>query len=144
MSKIKLMHAKLHRVRVTEANIEYVGSITIDRNLIEKVGILPLEEVNIWNVTNGNRLSTYVLPGEPGSGVICVNGAAARLCDAGDTLIIVAYEERDRDEVLREGHGARVIISDENNRVRDYMRQQLIPAGDTVQLHTLSNKVGLE
>ena len=129
---------------MTEANIEYVGSITIDKNLIEKVGILPLEEVNIWNVTNGNRLSTYVLPGEPGSGVICVNGAAARLCGAGDTLIIVAYEERDRDEVLREGHGARVIISDENNRVRDYMHQQLIPAGDTVQLHTLSNKVGLE
>jgi aspartate 1-decarboxylase len=144
MSKIKLMHAKLHRVRVTEANIEYVGSITIDKNLIEKVGILPLEEVNIWNVTNGNRLSTYVLPGEPGSGVICVNGAAARLCGEGDTLIIVAYEERDRDEVLREGHGARVIISDENNRVRDYMHQQLIPDGDTVQLHTLSNKVGLE
>lgn len=144
MSQIKLMHAKLHRVRVTEANIEYVGSITIDKNLIEKVGILPLEEVNIWNVTNGNRLSTYVLPGEPGSGVICVNGAAARLCGAGDTLIIVAYEERDRDEVLREGHGARVIISDENNRIIDYMRQQLIPAGDTVQLHTLSSKVGLE
>lgn len=144
MSKIKLMHAKLHRVRVTEANIEYVGSITIDKYLIDKVGIMPLEEVNIWNVTNGNRLSTYVLPGKPGSGEICANGAAARLCDEGDILIIVAYEERDREEVLRSGHGARVILADEDNGVGDFIRQQLIPSGDTVQLHTLSNKVGLE
>ncbi len=144
MSKIKLMHAKLHRVRVTEANTEYVGSITIDRHLMDKVGILPLEEVNVWNVTNGNRLSTYVLPGEPGSGVICLNGAAALLCNVKDTLIIVSYEERDRNEVLREGHDARVIIADEDNRVIDYLCQQLIPAGDTVQLQTLSNKVCLE
>ena len=138
------MHAKLHRVRVTEANIEYVDSITIDKYLIDKVGIMPLEEVNIWNVTNGNRLLTYVLPGKAGSGVISVNGAGARLCDTGDILIIVAYEQRDRDEVLREGHGARVIVADEDNGVGDFIRQQLIPSGDTVQLHTLSNKVGLE
>jgi L-aspartate 1-decarboxylase (EC 4.1.1.11) len=75
------MHAKLHNVRVTDANVNYVGSVTIDSELIDKVGILPLQEVEIWNVSNGNRLSTYVLPGEPGSGVICLNGAAAHLCD---------------------------------------------------------------
>jgi aspartate 1-decarboxylase len=106
MARIRLMHAKLHRVCVTDANVNYVGSVTIDSNLIDKVGILPLQEVEIWNVSNGNRLSTYVLRGEPGSGVICLNGAAAHLCDPGDFVIIAAYEERDRAEIFRTGHEA--------------------------------------
>ncbi len=127
MATIRLMHAKLHRVRVTEANVNYVGSVTIDSDLIEKVGILPLEEVEIWNVSNGNRLSTYVLPGEPGSGVICLNGAAAHLCQPGDIAIIAAYEERDRAEVFRTGHQARVIIADENNRCQEFFYQTLEP-----------------
>lgn len=98
MSTIRLMHAKLHRVTITEANVDYVGSITIDSELINKVGILPLQQVEIWNVTNGNRLSTYVLPGEKNSGVICLNGAAALLCNPGDIAIIVAYKEIKEDE----------------------------------------------
>ncbi|MEO0846853.1 MAG: aspartate 1-decarboxylase, partial [Cyanobacteria bacterium J06648_1] len=71
MSQIKLMHAKLHRVRVTEANVNYVGSITIDRDLMDKVGILPLEEVDVIDLANGNRWSTYAIAGTPGSGEIC-------------------------------------------------------------------------
>jgi aspartate 1-decarboxylase len=119
------MHAKLHRVRVTDANVEYVGSVTIDQELIEKVGILPLQEVEIWNVSNGNRLSTYVLPGPRSSGVVCLNGAAAHLCNPGDFVIIAAYEEREREEVLKNGHQAKVIIADENNRCKQFFFQTL-------------------
>jgi aspartate 1-decarboxylase len=127
MARIRLMHAKLHRVCVTDANVNYVGSVTIDSNLIDKVGILPLQEVEIWNVSNGNRLSTYVLRGEPGSGVICLNGAAAHLCDPGDFVIIAAYEERDRAEIFRTGHEARVIVAGENNRCQEFFTQTLVP-----------------
>ena len=95
MSQIKLMHAKLHRVRVTEANVNYVGSITIDRDLMDKVGILPLEEVDVINLANGKRWSTYAIAGEAGSGEICPNGGAALLCQPGDILIIIAYEYRE-------------------------------------------------
>jgi len=130
------MHAKLHQVRVTDANVNYVGSITIDTELIDKVGILPLQEVEIWNVSNGNRLSTYVLPGEPGSGVICLNGAAAHLCNPGDFVIIAAYEERDRAEVLRTGHKARVVIADEHNRCKQFFSQTLAPCQGKLLFHS--------
>ncbi len=127
MAQIKLMHAKLHHLKVTEARLDYVGSITIDRALIEKVGILPLEEVNIWNLQNGNRLATYVLPGERGSGVVCLNGAAAHLCQPGDQVIVTAYELRDRQEIIDHGHCAKVIIADENNCCRTFFEQRLDP-----------------
>jgi aspartate 1-decarboxylase len=127
MATIRLMHAKLHRVRVTEANVNYVGSITIDSDLLSKVGLLPLEEVDIVNLNNGNRWSTYVIPGEAGSGVICPNGGAALLCEAGDILIIYAYEEVDRAEVLREGHEAKVIVADDDNRPIRFYHQTLTP-----------------
>lgn len=130
----------MHQVKVAEANVEYVGSITIDRESIEKVGIRLLEEVQIWNVTNGNHLSTYVLPAEVGSGVICINGAAANLCDPGNTIIIVADEERDREEVLRDRHLARGIVADENNRVQDFICQQLIPAGDGIKFDSSTSQ----
>ena len=84
MTQIKLMHAKLHRVRVTEANVNYVGSITIDQDLMDKVGILPLEEVDVINLNNGKRWSTYAIAGEAGGGGICPNGGAALLCQPGD------------------------------------------------------------
>ena len=80
-----MMHAKLHRVRVTEAKLDYVGSVTIDSDLLEKVGILPLEEVEIVNISNGNRWSTYVLPGKAGSGMVCPNGGGALLVSGRDT-----------------------------------------------------------
>ncbi|KYC38612.1 aspartate decarboxylase [Scytonema hofmannii PCC 7110] len=135
MARIRLLHAKLHQVRVTDANVNYVGSVTIDSELIDKVGILPLQEVEIWNVSNGNRLSTYVLSGEPGSGVICLNGAAAHLCEPGDFVIIAAYEERDRAEVFRTGHEARVVIADEHNRCKKFFSQTLDPCQGKLLFH---------
>ncbi|MEA5469993.1 aspartate 1-decarboxylase [Spirulina sp. 06S082] len=132
MGTIKLMHAKLHRVRVTEAKRHYVGSITIDRELLEQVGILPLEEVEIVNIENGSRWTTYVLPGEAGSGQICPNGGGALLCQPGDILIIWANEQRDRTEVMRDGHQARVLLADENNGIEKVFSQTLTPDGNTL------------
>lgn len=127
MATIRLMHAKLHRVTVTEANVNYVGSITIDRDLMEKVGILPLEEVDVINLDNGKRWSTYAIPGESRSGNICPNGGAALLCKPGDLLIIIAYQECDRSLVLKQGHQAKVLIADRNNYCDKFMHQDLIP-----------------
>ncbi|NES23759.1 MAG: aspartate 1-decarboxylase, partial [Symploca sp. SIO3E6] len=132
MGTIKLMHAKLHRVRVTEARRDYVGSITIDQELLEQVGILPLEEVEIVNIDNGNRWSTYILPGKAGEGQICPNGGGALLCQPGDVLIIWANEQCDRAEVMRKGHQARVLVADENNHVQDVFYQTLTPNGETL------------
>ena len=87
-----MFHGKIHRATVTEANLEYMGSITIDKDLIEMAGILPGERVQIVDNNNGNRLETYVIEGERGSGVICLNGAAARKVSVGDKVIIIAYE----------------------------------------------------
>ncbi|MEG3436873.1 aspartate 1-decarboxylase [Pannus brasiliensis CCIBt3594] len=128
MGKIRLMHAKLHRVRVSAANVDYIGSITIDRALLDRVGILPLEEVDIVNLDNGKRFSTYVFPGEEGE--VCPNGGAALLCQPGDTLIIYAYEERDRQDVLEVGHLAKVLVADEQNRCQQFFEQTLIPRAD--------------
>jgi aspartate 1-decarboxylase len=132
------MHAKLHRVRVTEANLHYVGSITIDQALLDQVGLLPLEEVDIVNINNGKRFSTYVIPGKPGEGEICPNGGAALLCQPGDLLIIYAYEERDRADVLRNGHQARVMVADEYNRCQEFFLQTLVPTldGERVEFHS--------
>lgn len=136
MSKIRLMHAKLHRVRVTEANVNYMGSITIDQDLMDRVGILPLEEVDVINLNNGKRWSTYALPGAAGQKGICPNGGAALLCQLGDILIIIAYEERDRTEVLRQGHRAKVLVADENNCCQELFAQTLTPDGDKLQFQS--------
>lgn len=96
---LNMFKGKIHRATVTEADLNYVGSITIDKNLLEASGILPGERVQIVNNNNGARLETYVIEGEPGSGVICLNGAAARLVHVGDTVIIIAYCWLDAEEV---------------------------------------------
>ncbi|WP_297177756.1 aspartate 1-decarboxylase [uncultured Porphyromonas sp.] len=88
---IELLKSKIHRVTVTEANLSYVGSITIDQDLIDAANILPGEKVQIVDNNNGARLETYVIAGERGSGVVCLNGAAARLVQPGDVVIIMAY-----------------------------------------------------
>lgn len=134
MGTIRLMHAKLHRVKVTEANLDYVGSITVDSELLAQVGILPLEEVDIINLNNGNRFSTYVIPGEQGKREICPNGGAALLCQPGDLLIIYAYEERDRKTVFEQGHQARVWIGDGNNQCQDFRVQSLVPHPERPEL----------
>jgi aspartate 1-decarboxylase len=86
-----MMKSKIHRAKVTEANLDYIGSITIDQDLMDAVDILPNEKVQIVNNNNGARFETYVIPGPRGSGTICLNGAAARLVQVGDTVIIIAY-----------------------------------------------------
>jgi aspartate 1-decarboxylase len=86
-----MLKSKIHNAKVSETNLEYHGSITIPTDLIEKVGMLPYEQVQVYNMSNGIRFETYVIEGEPGSGKICVNGAAARLASVGDRIIIAAY-----------------------------------------------------
>ncbi len=88
---VNILKSKIHRVQITEANLEYIGSITIDEDLIDAAGILPNEKVCVVDNTNGARLETYVIPGKRGSGCICINGAAAHLVHVGDTVIIMAY-----------------------------------------------------
>ena len=91
MITLQMLKSKIHRVTVTEANLDYIGSITIDSRLMEAAGILPGERVFIVDNNNGERFDTYAIAGEPGSGVICLNGAAARRVHRGDVVIIMAY-----------------------------------------------------
>jgi len=110
-----MMKSKIHRATVTEANLNYVGSITIDEAILEQVDILPNEKVQVVNNNNGSRLETYVIPGPKGSGVICLNGAAARLVQPGDIVIIMSYAVMTDEEAKR--HIPRVALMDEQNRV---------------------------
>ena len=87
-----MLKSKIHRATVTGANIQYEGSITIDKDLMEAADILPYEQVHVLDIDNGSRLETYVIEGERGSGAICINGAAARLVSAGDKVIIISYQ----------------------------------------------------
>ena len=96
-----MMSGKIHRATVTEANLDYEGSITLDPDLMEAAGILPYEQVAVVDVTNGARLETYAIKGERGSGEVCINGAAAHLCHRGDTVIIIAYQQVNDEEARR-------------------------------------------
>jgi aspartate 1-decarboxylase len=113
----RLFKSKIHRATVTQADLHYEGSVTIDANLMETADILPHEEVHVWNVTRGTRLTTYAIRGEAGSGVICINGAAAHLCHAGDIVIIATFAEYDDAEART--HRPRVVLVDEQNRIKD-------------------------
>lgn len=110
-----MMHGKIHRAVVTEADLNYVGSITIDQDILDAVDILPNEKVAIVNNNNGARLETYVIAGERGSGVICLNGAAARLVQAGDIVIIMNYVQLTQQEALV--HQPRVAVMNERNEI---------------------------
>lgn len=114
-----MMKSKIHRATVTEANLNYVGSVTIDEDLMEKVDIWPNEKVQIVNNNNGARLETYVIPGPRGSGTICLNGAAARLVQPGDTVIIISYALMDEEQARH--HQPKVAIMGENNQVVEWM-----------------------
>lgn len=116
------MKSKLHRATVTEANLNYVGSITIDKNLMDAVGILPNEKVQIVNNNNGARLETYVIEGKRGSGIICLNGAAARLVQVGDVVIIIAYAQMDEKEAAT--HTPKVALLDEKNRILQMITEE--------------------
>ncbi|PAV29473.1 aspartate 1-decarboxylase [Virgibacillus profundi] len=117
-----MMKGKIHRARVTEANLNYVGSVTIDQSILEKVDILPHEKVQIVNNNNGARLETYIIPGERGSGVVCLNGAAARLVQTGDTLIIVAYALISDEELA--DFKPKVAIMNEQNEIEQLIEQE--------------------
>jgi aspartate 1-decarboxylase len=110
-----MMKSKLHRATITEANLEYVGSITIDRDLMDAADLLPNEKVQVVDNDNGARLETYVIEGPRGSGVICLNGAAARLVQPGDTCIIISYAELEDAEARR--WEPTVVFVDEDNRI---------------------------
>ena len=114
-----LMNGKIHRATVTEANLNYVGSITIDEDLLEAVGMVANEKVAIVNNNNGARLETYIIPGERGSGVVCLNGAAARLVQPGDIVIIISYVLVPDEKVA--DHKPKVAIMDESNRIKELL-----------------------
>lgn len=112
-----MMNSKIHRATVTQADLNYVGSITIDQNILDAVGMLPNEKVHIVNNNNGARFETYIIAGERGSGVICVNGAAARLVQKGDIVIIMSYAYVDNEEAKT--HKPTVAIMNEQNEIKD-------------------------
>ncbi len=112
---LTMMKAKLHSATVTQADLNYQGSVAIDSSLLAESGILPFEQVHIYNVSNGSRLITYALEAPAGSGQICVNGAAARLVSPGDRVIIVSYAQMDAEEAKR--HRPRVLILGEGNAI---------------------------
>ncbi len=111
-----LMKSKIHGATVTEANLRYMGSITIDKNLLKASDICPFERVQIVNLHNGTRVETYVLEGQPGSGTICMNGAAARWAEIGDKVIIISYGLMTPAEIKK--HRPKVIFVDEKNRIK--------------------------
>ena len=116
----KMLQAKLHRARVTQACLDYEGSCGIDEELLELSGILPNQYIEIYNVTNGERFNTYAIRGKRGSGEITLNGAAARRAALGDILIICAYATYSEAEIA--SHEPVVLLMDENNRVREVLR----------------------
>ena len=111
---ITMLKAKIHRATVTQAELDYVGSITVDSELLEQSGILEYEKVQVVDINNGNRFETYTIAGESGSGIICLNGAAARCVDVGDKIIIMAYADMTPEEAKK--HSPKVIFVDENNK----------------------------
>ena len=112
-----MLKSKIHRARVTDADVEYEGSVSIDATLMEAADILPFEKVEIYNITNGNRLHTYAIVGEADGGEVCINGAAAHLAGPGDIVIIATYTTMD--EVLARAHKPKLVYVDENNAIKE-------------------------
>ncbi|MCM3163072.1 aspartate 1-decarboxylase [Metabacillus litoralis] len=117
-----MLNAKIHRARVTEANLNYVGSITIDEDIIDAVGMVANEKVQIVNNNNGARFETYIIPGKRGSGVVCLNGAAARLVQEGDVVIILTYTMVQEEKLST--HQPKIAIMDENNKIVEILGQE--------------------
>ncbi len=113
--QVTMLKGKIHRATVTQAELDYVGSITVDEELLEKAGMLEYEKVQIVDVNNGNRFETYTIAGERGSGMICLNGAAARCVSVGDKVILMTYAQYDEEEAKT--HKPKVVFVDEKNKV---------------------------
>ncbi|MDN4594162.1 aspartate 1-decarboxylase [Polycladomyces subterraneus] len=120
---LTVMKSKIHRAIVTESNLNYVGSVTIDEEIMEKVNILPNEKVQIVNNNNGARLETYVIPGPRGSRIICLNGAAARLVQPGDIVIIISYVMLDEAEA--KSYRPRVAFMGEGNVIKEMLVEEV-------------------
>jgi len=112
---ITMLYSKLHRATVTDANLNYVGSITIDQELLDAVDMRVGQKIDIVNVNNGERFSTYIIPGERGKGDICLNGAAARKVHKGDKIIIIAYASMSTEEA--DAHSPKIVILDDDNSI---------------------------
>lgn len=112
---IEMLEGKIHRATVTEANLDYVGSITVDVSLLEESGIREYQKVQVVDVNNGNRITTYTIAGKKDSGVICLNGAAARLFSTGDKVIIMAYASYSEDEL--KDYKPKVVFVDDDNKI---------------------------
>lgn len=117
-----MMKGKIHRARITEANLNYVGSITIDEDILDQVDIIPNEKVQVVNNNNGARLETYVIPGERGSGVICLNGAAARLAQKDDIVIIISYALVSEQNL--KSHRPKIAIMNEHNKIDQLIEEE--------------------
>jgi aspartate 1-decarboxylase len=122
----RMMKSKIHRATVTDANLHYVGSITVDRDLMDLADLLEYEQVAVVDIDNGSRLETYVIEGERGSGDICLNGAAARLVSPGDRVIIISYADFDREEL--DGYVPTIVHVDRSNQPIDSLTAELIAA----------------
>ncbi|MFP3887131.1 aspartate 1-decarboxylase [Priestia filamentosa] len=120
--RLTLMKSKIHRATVTEANLNYVGSVTIDEEILESVGLLPNEKVQVVNINNGERIETYAIKGERGSRVICLNGAAARLFQPGDLVIIIGYADMEEEEA--KVHKPKVAIMGDNNVIEEMITDE--------------------
>ena len=119
--KLTMFKSKLHQMKVTEANLMYEGSITIDEELLELADLLPYEKVQVVNITNGSRLETYTIPGPRGSRVCCLNGAAARLTQVDDRIIVISYARMTPEEAR--SHKPTVVIVDENNEPKKIINE---------------------
>lgn len=117
-----MLGGKIHRATVTQADLNYVGSITLDPNLMEAAGIMLHEKVQIVNNNNGERFETYTIAGERGSGIVCLNGAAARLVQPGDVVIIMSYVMLSEPEIA--AHEPKVVLVDEHNRIREVLNYE--------------------
>ncbi len=113
--QLNMLKGKIHRATVVQAELDYVGSITVDRNLLDAAGILEYEQVQIVDVNNGSRFETYTIAGEAGSGMICLNGAAARCVSTGDKIILMSYAQMTPEEA--KSHKPKVVFVDEQNQV---------------------------
>lgn len=113
--QLSMLKGKIHRATVTQADLNYVGSITVDKTLLDAAGILQYEKVHIVDINNGSRFETYTIAGEPGSGVICLNGAAARCVQPGDKIILMAYAQMDEEEA--KNYEPKVVFIGDDNKI---------------------------
>lgn len=126
---MEMLKAKVHRATITETNVNYEGSLTLDGALMEAAGMLPYERIDVYNADSGNRFSTYLIPGEAGSGVVCVNGAAAHLARPGERVIIAAYASLTREEIA--SHRPTVVLVGPGNRVKE-IRHEILAGTEVI------------